>query len=140
MHVTLMLMQCNKNEICDSFLLPMDQSANTMEPSTRVRKNISFLALIKTHWPCWVFVTIKWCKKMFIVCTVYAQCIRLLFVVILSSKVARKPIKHGTKGMDNMYEEIGLEISCNSFTSILFPTTQTPQTPEQDYVISLKGS
>lgn len=51
---------------------------------------------------------------MFIVYSVeteFAQCICLLFVVTLPSKVARKPIKHGNGGMDNMYEEIGLEIA-----------------------------
>lgn len=50
-------------------------------------------------------------KKVYSVETEYAQCIHLLFVVILSSKVARKPIKHGNGEMDNMYEEIGLEIA-----------------------------
>lgn len=48
---------------------------------------------------------------MFIVWRQYAQDIRLLFVAILSLEVVRKPIKHGNEGMDNFYEEIGLEIA-----------------------------
>lgn len=48
---------------------------------------------------------------MFIVWRQYAQYIHLLFVTILSLEVARKPIKHGNGGMDNFYEEIGLEIA-----------------------------